>query len=151
MSDELTALQDTATQARAKADELKAALTDDSSDEDKEAAAQAETDATTAESAFADAKAKADADAAAQGDDAPKVGDVCTLPDETEGVLAEQDGKLVCVSKEQPPAPDANESRTGYVTGKRPGDACECPDGRKGTVHKFDDGLVCIPNAVQGN
>jgi hypothetical protein len=47
--------------------------------------------------------------------------------------------------------PDANESRTGFVTNARPGDECTCPDGRTGTVHKFDEGLVCIPNAEQGN
>jgi hypothetical protein len=48
-------------------------------------------------------------------------------------------------------AADANESRTGFVTGARPGDECVCPDGRKGTVHSFDSGLVCIPNHEQGN
>jgi hypothetical protein len=47
--------------------------------------------------------------------------------------------------------PDANESRTGFVTGARQGDECTCPDGRKGTVHSFDSGLVCIPNHEQGN
>lgn len=45
--------------------------------------------------------------------------------------------------------PDANESRTGFVTGARQGDECICPDGRKGTVHSFDSGLVCIPNHDQ--
>jgi hypothetical protein len=98
MSDELNALQETAAQARAKADELKTTLTDASS-----AAEEAEKVAVDAESAFADAKAKADADAAAQGGGgAEKVGDTCTLPDGTEGVLAEQDGTLVCASKEKP-------------------------------------------------
>ena len=47
-------------------------------------------------------------------------------------------------------APDANESRTGFVEKGAPGDECVCPDGRKGTVHKFDNGLICIPNADQG-
>ena len=51
---------------------------------------------------------------------------------------------------EQTTIPDANESRTSFVTGARPGDECICPDGRKGTVHSFDSGLVCIPNADQG-
>lgn len=46
--------------------------------------------------------------------------------------------------------PDANESRTAFVSGARAGDECVCPDGRKGTVHSFDAGLVCIPNADQG-
>jgi hypothetical protein len=120
MSDELKALQDTALQARAKADELKAALTDASSDEERAAEAEAEKAATEAESAFADAKAKADEEAAAQGD---------------------------AVAAETPA--DADESRTGFVTGARPGDVCTCPDGRKGTVHSFDSGLVCIPNHDQ--
>jgi hypothetical protein len=122
MSDELKALQETALQARAKADELKAALNDQSSDEDWKAAEQAETDATTAESAFADAQAKADADAAgAQPDDAAKVDEV------------------------------SDASRTGYAEkGLRAGDKCICPDGRTGTVHSFDAGMICIPNQDQG-
>jgi hypothetical protein len=122
MSDELKTLQDTATQARAKADELKTALTDASSDEERTAADEAEQTATDAEKAFADAKAKADEEAGDQG----------------EGAGAGT-GK----------APNADESRTGFVTGVRPGEQCECPDGRKGTVHKFDEGLVCIPNHDQ--
>jgi hypothetical protein len=155
MSDELIALQDTATQARAKADELKAALTEESStfDDDKTAAAQADTDATAAESAFADAKAKADADAAAaQGGAVEKAGDVCTLPDGTEGVLADQDGALVCVSKDKPAIENtADASRTGFAEkGLRAGDACTCPDGRTGTVHQYDAGLICMPNETQG-
>lgn len=124
MSDELNTLRETATQARAKADELKAALTDESSKEDKAAAEQADTDATAAESAFAEAKAKADADAAeaaAQGAGGKK--------DEDTG----------------------DSSRTGYAAkGLRAGDACICPDGRKGTVHQYDAGLICMPNEVQG-
>jgi hypothetical protein len=125
MSDELTALQETATQARAKADELKAALTNESStfEEDQAAAAQADADATAAESAFADAKAKADADAADQS------GDTAGTPTE---------------------APE-DASRTGFADkGLRAGDECICPDGRKGTVHSFDAGFVCIPNHDQG-
>jgi hypothetical protein len=151
MSDELNALQETALQARAKADELSAALTDASSDEEREAAKGAEQAALTAESAYADAKAKADAEAAAQGGgSAEKVGDTCTLPDGTEGVLVEQDGALVCVSKEKLAA-DAEASRTGFADkGLHAGDACVCPDGRNGTVHSFDAGLICIPNADQG-
>ena len=149
MSDELNALQDTATQARAQADELKAALTDESSDEERQAAEEAEKAAVDAESAFADAKAKADADAADLGGGEPKAGDTCTLPDGTEGELVEQGGQLECVSKEKLPAPDANASRTGFVSNARPGDECTCPDGRKGTVHSFDTGLVCIPNHDQ--
>jgi len=149
MSDDLNALQETAAQARAKADELTAALTTESSDEERTAAEEAETAAVDAESAFATAKAEADAAAAAQGGEVPKAGDTCTLPDGSEGVLAEQDGQLVCVSKEAPGV-DANASRTGFVSNGRPGDECTCPDGRKGTVHKFDEGLVCIPNADQG-
>jgi hypothetical protein len=42
--------------------------------------------------------------------------------------------------------PDANESRTGFVTSGRPGELCTCPDGRTGTVHRFDEGLICLPN-----
>jgi hypothetical protein len=145
MSDELNALQEAATQARAKANELTAALADTSSDEEVAAANEAEKAAEDAESAFATAKAQADAAAAAQGGGEPKAGDTCTLPDGSEGVLAEQDGQLVCVSKDASGL-DASASRTGFVTGGRPGDVCTCPDGRTGTVHKFDEGLVCIPN-----
>jgi hypothetical protein len=145
MSDELNELQETATEARAKADELKAALTDESSDEERTTADQAEQAAVDAESAFATAKAEADAAAGAQGDGEPKIGDTCTLPDGSEGVFVEQDGQLVCVSKEMPGV-DPNASRTGFVSGARAGDECICPDGRTGTVHKFDEGLVCIPN-----
>ena len=123
MSDELNALQETAAQARAKADELKAALTDASSDEERAAADEAEKAAAEAESAFADAKAKADAEAAAQG-----------------GGDAEKQG-------EEGAAPNADESRTGFAEkGLHVGDECKCPDGRKGTVHSFDAGLICIPN-----
>jgi hypothetical protein len=46
--------------------------------------------------------------------------------------------------------PNADESRTAFVSGVRPGEQCICPDGRTGTVHSFDSGLVCIPNADQG-
>ena len=46
--------------------------------------------------------------------------------------------------------PDANASRTGFVSNGKAGDECTCPDGRKGTVHKFDEGLICIPNHDQG-
>jgi hypothetical protein len=84
MSDELTALQQTAEQARAKADELKAALTDASSDEDKAAAEQADTDATAAESAFSTAQA---AEEAAQAGAALKAGDACVCPDGRPGTL----------------------------------------------------------------
>lgn len=129
MSEELQALQDTATQARAKADELKAALTDTSSDEERQTAEEAEKAAVDAESAFAEAKAKADADAAAQAEA------------EAAAKAAEEAAKSTA---------DANESRTEFVSGARPGDECTCPDGRKGTVHSFDSGLVCIPNADQG-
>ena len=98
MSDELTALQDTATQARANADGLKAALTDESSDEERAAADVAEQAAVDAESAFADAKAKADAEAAAQGGDAqPKAGDPCTCPDGRVGTVHILDEGLVCL------------------------------------------------------
>ncbi len=45
MSDELNVLQETAAQARAKADELKAALTDQSSKKERTAAENAEADA----------------------------------------------------------------------------------------------------------
>jgi hypothetical protein len=121
MSDDLTALQEAAVQARAKADELKAVITDASSDEEKAAAVDAETVATSAESAYADAKAKADAAA-----------------------LDQSNGGAGGTS------PDADASRTDFVSGARAGDECLCPDGRKGTVHKFDEGLVCIPNADQG-
>jgi hypothetical protein len=133
MSDELNTLQETATQARAKADELKAALTDESSDEERQAAEEAEKAAADAESAFAEAKAKADAEAAAQGGGAPDSSKGAYTPDEDSDKV-----------------PDADESRTGFVTNARPGDECICPDGRKGTVHLFDTGLVCIPNADQG-
>jgi hypothetical protein len=98
MSDELTALQETAEQARAKANELQAALTDASTDEEKAAAAEAEQAAVEAESGFADAKAKADAEAAAQGGGGePKAGDACTCPDGRVGTLHDQDGTLVCL------------------------------------------------------
>ena len=126
MSDELTALQETATQARAQADQLKAALTDASSDEETAAATAAKQAATDAESALAEAQAKAEADAAAaQGGAGAK--------------------------KEDGAAPDAELSRTGYAAkGLHAGDECICPDGRKGTVHSFDAGLICIPNHDQG-
>jgi len=143
MSDELIALQDTATQARAKADELKAALTDASTDEEKAAAEQADQDATTAESAFAEAKAKADAEAGgAQGGDAqPKAGDACTTDQGLNGTLTEQDGALVCVV-------NVVEGHSDFAkSGARAGDACVCPDGRPGTVAVFADNLaVCLPN-----
>src|SRR3954447_6406971 len=111
MSDELNALQETAAQARAKADELKAALIDTSSDEERAAADEAEKAAVDAESAFADAKAKADAAAAAQGGGAAeqKVGDPCVNADGIAGTLQNADGTFVCVVE---PAADAHESRT---------------------------------------
>jgi membrane protein involved in colicin uptake len=156
MSDELNTLQETAAQARAKADELTATLTPESSDEEKTAADEAEKAAVDAESAFAEAqakatadaeaeaKAKADAEAAAQGGDAPKAGDPCTDADGVTGTLQDDGtGNLVCVVEQ---APDANASRTGFVDSGRPGDECTCPDGRKGTVHRFDEGLICLPN-----
>ena len=139
MSDELIALQDTATQARAKADELKAALTDESStlEEDTAAAAQADTDATAAESAFAEAKAKADADAEA-GAQA-----------ETDATTAAETAQSADTTGTQAEVTDA--SRTGFADkGLRAGDSCVCPDGRVGTVHGFDMGLICIPNQTQG-
>jgi len=99
MSDELTALQDTATQARAKADELTAALNDASSNEERAAVADANNVATAAESAFADAKAKADADAAAQsgGAVAPKAGNACKCPDGRAGTVHSYDTGLICI------------------------------------------------------
>jgi hypothetical protein len=139
MSDELTALQDTATQARAKADELKAALTDESStfEEDQAAAAQADADATAAESAFAEAKAKADADAQAAAQAAA---------DATAAPAAAQSADTA-----DTPAAVTDASRTGFADkGLRAGDACVCPDGRTGTVHQYDAGLICMPNETQG-
>jgi hypothetical protein len=97
MSEELNALQETAEQARAKANELEAALTDASSDEERAAAADANNVAVAAESAFATAKAEADAAASAQGGDAPKAGDPCKCPDGRDGTLNDQDGTLVCL------------------------------------------------------
>jgi hypothetical protein len=99
MSEELKALQDTAEQARAKANELKAALTDASTDEEKAAATDAEQAAIDAESAFADATAKAAADAAAQAGAAgqPKTGDPCTCPDGRAGTVHVLDEGLVCL------------------------------------------------------
>jgi membrane protein involved in colicin uptake len=135
MSDELNVLQESATQARAKADELKAALTDVSSDEERQAAEEADKAATDSESTLADAKAKADADAAAQAEADAKA--------KADAEAADQGGDAA--------TPGSDESRTGFVTNARPGDECTCPDGRKGTVHKFDEGLVCIPNHDQGN
>lgn len=157
MSDELIALQETATQARAKAEELKAALTDASTDEERAAAVQADTDALTAESAFADAKAKADADAGGtQGGDAPKVGDACTTDGGDAGTMQDPngDGALVCVitpapaNDEKKEEVDENQSRTDFVEGPvRTGDACVCPDGRDGTVTVFAGNMaVCLPN-----
>jgi hypothetical protein len=138
MSDELNALQETATQARAKADELKAALTDESStlEEDQAAAAQADTDATAAESAFAEAKAKADADAEAQA-------------------KADADAAAAAAAAQNADTTDTtatdDASRTGFAEkGLRAGDACICPDGRAGTVHQYDAGLICMPNQDQG-
>lgn len=114
MSDELKALQDTATQARANADELKGALTDASSDEERAAAEEAEKAAVDAESAFADAKAKADAEATAQGGAAgavsengetlanAEIGDSCTCPDRRPGTVqaGSEEGTLVCLPNE---------------------------------------------------
>ena len=102
MSDELNALQETAVQARATANELNAAITDTSSDEERDAAKAAEQVALTAESAFADAKAKADVDAAAHGgDDAEKTtvkaGDTCTCPDGRTGTVHSYDEGLICI------------------------------------------------------
>jgi uncharacterized membrane protein YqiK len=148
MSEELTTLQTTATEAKAKADELKAALTEASTDEDRAAATTAEDAAVAAEAAFAEAKAKADAEAGdGSGEVTPKAGDVCTLEDGTEGVQTEQaDGSLVCEAKK---VEEEDASRTGYVKGAgvKQGDSCTCPDGREGTVTIFADGLaVCLPN-----
>jgi hypothetical protein len=104
MSDELNALQETAAQARAKANELKAALTDASSDEERTAAQEAETAATDAESAFAEATAKAGTDSAAQSGKGEipadaKVGDACTCPDGRPGTVqaGSEEGTLVCL------------------------------------------------------
>jgi hypothetical protein len=109
--DDLKTLQEAATQARTKADELKAKLTDKSSDEEKQAAGDAEKAATDAEKASGSQRG-----GGAKKDDAP----------------------------------DANESRTGFVKGLRAGEPCICPDGRKGTVQKFEGvGMVCIPNHDQ--
>jgi hypothetical protein len=137
MSEELQALQDAATEAREKADELNGVLTEDSSDEDRQAANEAEQAAVAAETAFAEAKAKADEDAGAQGGEGE--------PGAEERAAAAEAGDT-----QEGTAPDADASRTGFVTNARQGDECICPDGRKGTVHKFDEGLVCIPNADQG-
>ncbi|HEX3861294.1 MAG TPA: hypothetical protein VHY35_06330 [Stellaceae bacterium] len=138
MSDELTALQETATQARANADKLKSALTDQSSAKERTAAEKSEAAAVEAEAACADAKAKADAEAKAQADaDAQAAADAKAKAD---AEAAAQTGA----------APNADGSRTGFVSGVRAGEECVCPDGRKGTVHKFDEGLVCIPNHDQG-
>jgi hypothetical protein len=127
MSDELKALQDTATQARAKADELKAALTDESSDEEHSTADEAEKATTEAESAFAEAQAKAAADAEAEA-------------------AAQAAAEVAALG-----GSDADASRTGFAEkGLHPGDECICPDRRKGTVHSFDAGLICIPNHDQG-
>jgi hypothetical protein len=101
MSDELKALQDTAEQARAKANELQAALTDASTDEEKAAAAAAEQAAVDAESAFADATAKAAAEAAAQGGDAlPKAGDACICKDGRPGTVHLIGGETICLANQ---------------------------------------------------
>ena len=101
MSEELKALQATAEQARAKANELQAALTPASTDEEKAAATEAEQAAVDAKSAFDEATAKADADAAAQGGGAePKAGDACTCPDGRPGTLNDQEGTLVCLANQ---------------------------------------------------
>jgi hypothetical protein len=99
MSDELKALQDTATQARAKADELVAALTSESSEEEQTDAKGAEQAAIDAESAFAEAKAKAEADAAAQSGSGsgPKTGDSCVCPDGRPGTVHVLDEGLICL------------------------------------------------------
>ena len=111
MSDELNALQETATQARATADELKNALTDDSSKKERATALDAEADAVEAEAAYADAKAKAEADAAAQaeagtnpdasrtGFAAPglKAGDACVCPDGRPGTVQSFTVGLICL------------------------------------------------------
>ncbi len=112
MSDKLIALQETAIQARAKADELTAALTDKSSDKELAAAEKAEKAAVNAENEYADAKAKADADAAAQSDagaeqtpDASRTvfvsnaraGDQCICPDGRKGTVHKFDAGFVCI------------------------------------------------------
>jgi hypothetical protein len=112
MSDELNTLQETAATARAHADELKAALTDASTDEEKAAAEAAETAAVEAESAFTDAKkVVADAAGAAGSEngaeieqsgeqvDAPKIGDACTCPDGRPGTVqaGAEENTLVCL------------------------------------------------------
>lgn len=128
MSDELNALQETATQARAKADELKNALTDNISKKERAAALDAEADAVEAEAAYADAKAEADA--AAQGGDAqPKVGDPCTNADDVAGTWQQDGDGMVCVV--EPPAPKA-------------GNACTLPDNTEGHLVEQDGSLVCV-------
>jgi hypothetical protein len=150
MSDELIALQDTATQARAKADELKAALTEASSDEERAAADQAQLAAVDAEGAFADAKAKAEADAAAAAA-AEAEAQAKAKAEADAAAAAAQGGAGADQTKDDGVTPDANASRTGFAEkGLRAGDECICPDGRKGTVHSFDAGFVCIPNHDQG-
>jgi hypothetical protein len=152
MSDELTALQETAAQLRAKADEVKATLTDASSNEERATADEAEKAATDAESVFAEAQAKAEADAAAATAEAEakaKADADAEAQAKAEADAAAQGGAGADEGTGE--APDANESRTGFVDkGFHSGDACICPDGRKGTVHSFDAGLICIPNHDQG-
>jgi len=153
MSDQLNTLQETALQARAKAEELKTALTDQSTDDERQAAEEAEKAAVDAENAFADAKAKAEADAASQSNSGAeqKIGDPCVNADGVAGTLQrDADGSFVCIVEPATETPNADESRTGFVETGRPGDTCVCPDGRTGTVHRFDEGLICIPNADQG-
>lgn len=132
MSNEsIETLTQAVTDARSKADELKAALTDASTDQDRADAAAAEEAAVEAEKALAGAKAAAEAaqggGGADNGSEGPKGGDTPLSG-----------------------APDADASRTGFVSKGAPGEECICPDGRKGTIHKFDDtGLICIPNWEQ--
>lgn len=114
MSDDLTILQTAADEAKAKAEELKAALTDTSTDEDRAAADEAEKAAVAADAALAEAKAKAEEEANGSGDVQPgaatkdvsrtayvpggKQGDACTCPDGRKGTITVfADGVAVCL------------------------------------------------------
>jgi hypothetical protein len=89
-------LTQAAAEARAKANELKAALTDTSSQEEQDAAAEAETAAVEAETALTDAQAAA-ADQSGGGAAGPKVGDTCQCSDGRTGTVHSYDEGLICI------------------------------------------------------
>ena len=83
-----------------------------------------------------------------------KAGDACKLVDGTEGVIAEQEGGLVCVAKEADGGNDgAGESGKGAETGTgtepKAGGVCKLEDGSDGVVEDQNGTLVCVAPSAE--